>query len=105
MLLLLLLLLLLDPFKPGLVNPGVLLLWLLLPRNVDVLLVTFADGLLQLHNLIWLLHLSYSEVPRLLISLLFTLDLLDLRVVQLATLGIPLQDLFIRLLPLRKDLH
>jgi len=52
MLLLLLLLLLLDPFKPDLVNPGVLLLWLLLPCNVDVLLVTFADGLLQLHNLI-----------------------------------------------------
>lgn len=95
MLLLLLLLLLLDPFKPGLVNPGVLLLWLLLLRNVNVHLVTFADGLLQLHNLIWLLHLSHSEVPRLLISLLFTLDLFDLRVVQLATLRIPLQDLFI----------
>lgn len=105
LLLLLLLLLLLDPFKPGLVNSRILLRWLPI-QKIDLLLMAFAHSLLQLHNLIWLLHLSHSQVSTVLLLVLLTLDLLNLSVVQLASLlGIPHQNLLIRLLPLAKYLH
>lgn len=102
---LLLLLLLLDPFNSGLVNFRILL-WRLSIKKIDLLLIAFAHRLLQLHNLIWLLHLSHSQVSIVLLLVLLTLDLLNLSVVQLASLlGIPHQNLLIRLLPLAKYLH